>query len=189
VTVPRTSHTDPLQVDFVPLSAWSVPGRLGMTIAPGKCGQGMLIFWARDLEADLNRLRHYYQADWLVTLIEEHEFDLLYIPDLLERAQDAGLKTRWFPIPDFSVPKSPLGLVSLVQDLLVALRAGETVVVHCRGGLGRTGLVVACCLVALGSDPKTAIAEVRQAREHTIETPAQEDYLYEFQATWKEINS
>ena len=46
-------------------------------------------------------------------------------------------------------------------------------VVHCRGGLGRSGLVAASVLVALGHPSGEAIRIVRVAREGALETPDQ----------------
>ena len=50
------------------------------------------------------------------------------------------------------------------------LRAGERVLVHCRGGLGRAGAVAARLLIEFGATPVTAIAQVRAARPRAIET-------------------
>ena len=46
-------------------------------------------------------------------------------------------------------------------------------VVHCKGGLGRAGMMAARLLVELGANPDAAIKEVRRARKGAIETPAQ----------------
>jgi protein-tyrosine phosphatase len=52
--------------------------------------------------------------------------------------------------------------------------------VHCGGGLGRTGLVTACCLVAKGFSPLSAIRAVRLTRPRAFETEAQERYVYAY---------
>ena len=57
------------------------------------------------------------------------------------------------------------------------LRQGGAVVVHCRGGLGRAGMVAAMLLVMTGEDPRRAIERVRAVRPGAIETPAQEAYV------------
>jgi protein-tyrosine phosphatase len=56
-----------------------------------------------------------------------------------------------FPIPDRSLPRS----VAYVRQILDVLgdnaRRGRIAAVHCRGGIGRTGLVVGCWLVESGT--------------------------------------
>ena len=54
-------------------------------------------------------------------------------------------------------------------------------VVTCMGGLGRSGTVAACYLVAAGTSPDAAIAAVRSARGPcALETIAQEDFVVTF---------
>jgi len=173
----KTSSSDPIRVDFLDPEAWRLPGRLGLTFAPGKKDPGR---WDRDLEKDLIRLRREFGAHFLACLIEKDEFDLLEIPDLLQRASAHGLETEWFPIPDLGAPPILDGLAKLVDRILAAAAAGRTVVVHCRGGLGRAGLVAAACLVAVGHEPMAAIAAVRSVRPGAIETPVQERCVVEF---------
>ncbi|KAI0251507.1 protein-tyrosine phosphatase-like protein [Lactifluus subvellereus] len=55
-----------------------------------------------------------------------------------------------FPIPDRCLPRS-VGYVRQILDVLRDnARRGRTTAVHCRGGIGRTGLVVGCWLVESG---------------------------------------
>jgi ADP-ribosylglycohydrolase len=71
---------------------------------------------------------------------------------------------------------------ALVTCILDAARAGANVIIHCRGGLGRSGLAAACCLVALGHSANDAIRAVRAARRGAIETEAQEAFVARFAA-------
>jgi protein-tyrosine phosphatase len=49
------------------------------------------------------------------------------------------------------------------------------------GGVGRTGTVAACALVAAGWDASSAIAEVRRVRHPTaVETAEQEAFVEAF---------
>ena len=41
---------------------------------------------------------------------------------------------------------------------------GQSIVIHCRGGLGRTGLLAARMLVEAGVEPVLAVTMVRNAR-------------------------
>ena len=63
------------------------------------------------------------------------------------------------------------------HDVLARIRAGQTVAVACRGGLGRTGTAVGCLLVMAGLAPEAAIKLTRDSREGTIETDGQEDFV------------
>jgi protein-tyrosine phosphatase len=174
----RTSHSHPIRVDFVTTEKLLMPGRIGLTFAPGKKHHGMTGHWDRDLDADLARLRDEYQTDLLVSLIEEHEFAALQIANLRERVVSHGIEMLWYPIRDVSVPTSIEDFAETVNRVVQALSEGRTVVIHCMGGLGRTGLVAAACLMATTElDAREAIGIVRHARAGTIQTREQERYV------------
>ncbi len=84
----RTSDSDPIRVDFVPQDAHGLPGRLGLTFAPGKSGRGVYANWDRDLTKDLARLRDVYGTKVLVSLIEEFEMKRASIPGLLHAVSE-----------------------------------------------------------------------------------------------------
>ena len=180
----RTSSSHPIRVDFVP-DARLPGGRLGMTFAPGKVQRGALSGdWSRSLDADLSRLRDVHKADLLVTLNEAFELTDLKIPDLPGATRRHGIHHDWLPMPDGGVPASKESLRQLVARILWALQRDQTVVIHCMGGLGRTGLVAACTLVAAGTAPGRATEIVRAARSGTIETPAQALAVEGFPGVW-----
>lgn len=175
-----TSQSSPLRVDFLPSSETGLEGRLGMTLAPGKQGKGVSGPWARDLDVDLACLRDEHEATRLVTLMEAEELSRFGIGDLVTRAGAAGLDVIHAPIVDGGVPPSPEAVVGLVGRLIGAMARRETVVVHCLGGLGRTGTVAACTLVGLGHDAERAIRVVREARSGTVENDRQAAFVASF---------
>lgn len=179
-----TSDKHPIRVDFLPHDVLPLPGRLGMTFAPGKCIIGSHAHWQRNLSQDLSRLKQHYQVDQLITLLEEPELHPLQIPDLFAQVQQHGMRSRWFPIPDFGTPASIQGFIQLIEEILANLTKTQTVVVHCRAGLGRSGLVAASCLVAIGYTPIEAFQQVRQARLGSVETAEQENYVVHFSQVW-----
>jgi protein-tyrosine phosphatase len=176
----RTSETDPIQADFIPEDEVQTPGRLGMTFAPGMRTTGMRGRWERDLSADLRALEEEHETDVLVSLMEDHEYRGYQISGLLEQDNIGNIEILRFAIEDMGVPQEAEseGFEAFVQDVVQRMERGQNVVVHCRGGLGRTGTLAACVLVALGRHTADeAIAAVREARKGTVQTREQEDFV------------
>jgi protein-tyrosine phosphatase/nicotinamidase-related amidase/aminoglycoside phosphotransferase (APT) family kinase protein len=149
------------------------PGRLGITLCPGRRDRG------RDLGADLVKLRS-EGATRLLCLLSDSELKWAGVPDLGSRAQAAGLTYHRLPVPDQGTPDIA-DAIELAQWCRDATEQGETVVVTCMGGLGRSGTVAACSLVAAGLSPDRAIAAVRTARgPRALETVRQEDFVLTF---------
>ncbi len=181
-----TSQTHPIYADFVPEERTKVPGRLGMTFAPGMKTRGMRGRWDRDLSADLGVLREEYGANVLVSVMEEHEYRGYKIPELFERDTVEGIEVLRFAIEDMDVPREAEAeeYEGLIRNVADRMREGKNVVVHCRGGLGRTGTVAACVLVLLGGhSADEAIDVVRAARRGTVQTTDQEGFVRRFEET------
>ena len=179
-----TSETDPILVDFLPDDEMGAPGRLGMTFAPGMWAGSVGGRWERDLAADLRELEEEYETDVLVSLMEEHEYRGYRIPELLEKDRIGGIEILRFAIKDMGVPREADSerFVAFVREIVNRLEQSQNVVVHCRGGLGRTGTVTACVLVALGGHTaEEAIAAVRGTRKETVQTIEQEDFVRLFE--------
>jgi protein-tyrosine phosphatase len=82
------------------------------------------------------------------------------------RAMEAGelpWETRLFGIDDFGVPDDREAYLGLVQSVARDVEEGKCVLVHCGAGIGRTGTLAACVLVALGLDEEEALTSVRRA--------------------------
>jgi Cyclin-dependent kinase inhibitor 3 (CDKN3) len=174
------SQDEYLPVAFLPRDAHGLPGRLGFAPAPGRWRHDSPLEPERMLAADLAYLRQRCGAAVLVTLLEEGEMWRIGLGGLLDGASRAGLESIWFPIRDGS-PPSDLGETErLGERILEHLAAGRTVVIHCHGGIGRSGTVAACCLVAAGQDSRRAIELVREARPGAATAPGQEDFVQEF---------
>ena len=171
--ITRTAEAESaLRVDWVE-SELIGAGRLGITLCPGRRDRG------RDLATDLARLRS-EGVTRLLCLLTDSELNWAGVPDLGPRAQAAGLTYHRFPVPDQGTPEVADAL-ELVRWCREATQRGQTVVVTCMGGLGRSGTLAACLLVSAGTAPEAAIAAVRAARgPRALETIAQEDFVVMF---------
>src|SRR5215831_14148883 len=121
------------------------PGKLALAARPrgGDWLEDEISAWQR---ADIQTVFS------LLTPDEEAELDLA---QEARTAQAQGMTFVSFPIPDRSVPGSQL--TTALAQLDAELMAGRNVVLHCRQGIGRTGLVAACLLISKGLDAETAI--------------------------------
>jgi protein-tyrosine phosphatase len=58
------------------------------------------------------------------------------------------------------------------------------VILHCRAGIGRSGLVAACLLVMKGVSPEEAVKKVSAARGVSVpETKEQRNWIDQYAAT------
>ncbi len=89
---------------------------------------------------------HHAGIKSVVSLLEAQEvrdLDLRAEPTL---CAEHGIKFRSFPIPDRGTPSSARELSTLLAPLHAELLQGHAVAIHCRAGIGRTGLVAGCLL-------------------------------------------
>ena len=130
--------------------------------------------WAED------EARGWRQAgiEIVVSLLEANEAAELGLAREGEAAQAAGMRFLSFPIPDRDVPSAMAPARMLLKQLSEELESGHNVAVHCRQGIGRSGLIAVGTLAAAGIDIESAIRTVSTARGLAIpETPAQLDWL------------
>lgn len=73
----------------------------------------------------------------------------------------AGAKYQRFPILDDAVPTDHRQMTEILDAIDAGLAARRKVYVHCQGGVGRTGTVVACWLQRHGRSPAEALRELR----------------------------
>lgn len=147
---------------IVPNFRWQIAGRLAGVSRPH----------SDDALATLRSLG----VRALVTLTEE--------PPSQDRLAAYDLLAVHFPIADFTAPtlEQVRHAVATIDDFL---GAGRPVAVHCAGGLGRTGTILACYLVAKGTPAAEAIVQVREQRTGSIETLEQAAIVLTYELSLK----
>ena len=181
----RNSLNSPLRIDSlqVPGSA----GLIGMTLCPGKRGPSQFgPSWNRDLAVDLSVIAT-WGASCLVTVMESVELEDLAVGNLGAATVAAGLQWLQLPIKDGATPDGRFEArwPSVLRNLNAVLAADKNLVIHCRGGLGRTGMVVCMLLIEHGCTPAAALELVRIARSGTVETLAQEQFVLSYKVQSK----
>jgi protein-tyrosine phosphatase len=130
--------------------------------------------WLKDDLASWKR-EHIDAVLSLLTPDEEKDLDLRGEAD---EARRQGIRFTSFPIPDRQVPRSEAKLADVLERVAGNLSTGKNVLVHCRQGIGRSGLVAACLLVKKGMSPGAAVDAVSAARGVPIpETTEQRDWI------------
>ncbi|RUS58744.1 protein phosphatase [Pseudorhodobacter sp. E13] len=111
-------------------------------------------------------------ADLVLTLVPQAELAELGASALPQQVARLGMAWRPFPIRDFGVPQGG-DWPALSQELRAVLARGGRVMIHCRGGCGRTGMIALRLMLEAGEPPQPALARLRAARPCAIETEAQ----------------
>lgn len=121
--------------------------------------------------------------DVVVSLLEEDEAAQLDLAGESDIARSKGIQLISFPIPDRGVPASMPATLGLLRRVVEALEQGKTVAVHCRQGIGRSGLIATAVLVASGIGVEKAVETVSAARGQEVpETPDQLEWIHQLPA-------
>ena len=149
----------------------SWPGRLAIVARPrgGDWLEAESRSWARS------------GLDVIVSLLTSEEAAEFGLAEEAAFGRLNGIEFLNFPIPDRGVPASREDTVKLVMALAGYVAAGKNVGIHCRQGIGRSGLIGACLLLTSGMAPQIAFTELSEARGCPVpETMEQRQWVEAF---------
>jgi atypical dual specificity phosphatase len=134
---------------------WLVPGKLAGSAYPGAC------------------LKWLYQTMGIRSIVSLHPLT----PKDHKYAESLGFQISAVSIDDFT-PGTPEQRNHALQAIQKSLLHSPPTLVHCKGGLGRTGMILAIYLVREKQLPANkAIARIRSLRPGSIETLDQEEVI------------
>jgi protein-tyrosine phosphatase len=111
----------------------------------------------------------------VVSLVSEKELAAAGATGLWRDLVDAGCRWEHLPISDFGVPDDAFDEAwpDVSASARRALMGGGRILVHCRGGCGRSGMVALRLMIELGEAPDDALARLRAVRNCAVETRQQ----------------
>jgi protein-tyrosine phosphatase len=116
--------------------------------------------------------------DTVVSLLTPEEESELSLEEEGADARRHGMQFLAIPVEDRQVPKSEKAIESAVHKLDATLSAGRNVLIHCRQGIGRSGLLAACLLINRGSTADEAVEELSKVRNTQVpETAEQRQWI------------
>lgn len=149
------------------------PGRLGISRKPDG---------GEALDGQMARLAD-RRVDHVVSLLEPAEAAELGLADEGAVAGRNGVGFYNFPITDHGVPADPAYYRRVATTVERRLNAGQTIVIHCRAGLGRAPSLAIAALIEGGVHPDEAILSVGKARGRPVpETDEQLAFIRDFAA-------
>ncbi|WP_428243341.1 protein-tyrosine phosphatase family protein [Gynuella sp.] len=114
----------------------------------------------------------------IVSLLEEQEAIDVGLSRERELAEKNGMEFISFPIPDRGLPHSVARFTAFTKRLYHEMAGGVNTVIHCRAGIGRTGIVAAGVLLQCGFEPLGAFEYISQKRGVSVpDTQEQIDWV------------
>ena len=119
----------------------------------------------------------------IVSLVEDKEFEEICGKKIfLEHIRKHDFQWYHLPIVDYKVPETDFfrNWRRVCHTLKQEFQRGNSIGLHCKGGIGRSGTVAAMLLIEYGKENSVAIEQVRQKRKGAIENQLQEDFVRNF---------
>ena len=125
-----------------------------------------------------------FQMKHLASLIEPDEAEALGLAQLHEATNLHRIHLHVLPIVDRHPPNEPQDFNALAGRLTKSFLSGESVGVHCKSGIGRSGMITCAILGKLGFDLNQALARIAKHRGlEAPNTPRQIEWLEGFWGT------
>lgn len=173
-----TSKDEPIRLD--PICDTSSGGILYLSFCPGKkqrSNKRGKYSWNRCINSDLDRIKSEYNINYILCLLEDHEFCSLKIYDYFDQIKKRDMEAIHYPVKDKDIPNCMKEFHTHIKLLYNLINDGHKVVVHCAGGVGRSGTIAAGLLCYNGFSPNDSIKLVQERRFNSIKRPSQQVFI------------
>lgn len=147
---------------------------MSFVISPLPLHRGTLALCALPASAEARAAVLDFAPLLILSLTPDSELSRLGAADLPEWCVAVGIRRLAFPVEDFQTPPEGADWPAINAPATAVLKDGGRVLVHCRGGLGRSGMVALRLMIEAGEAPDAALLRLRAARPGAVETEAQE---------------
>jgi len=114
----------------------------------------------------------------IVSLLGNSESFALGLKDERCLTESNGMTFLSFPIRDCCLPSSIEKFIELTKRLHQEITQGENTVIHCRAGIGRTGIVAAGILLHGGFTAEDAFEKISEKRKVQVpDTQEQKEWI------------
>uniref|UniRef100_A0A8C6U0K1 Cyclin-dependent kinase inhibitor 3 n=1 Tax=Neogobius melanostomus TaxID=47308 RepID=A0A8C6U0K1_9GOBI len=173
----KEEELTPFHISWLPLTVVGSSQFLGICALPG-CKYKDI---RRSLQRDVEELQS-QGVQSVFVFCTRGELNKYRVPSLLEAYRQCGFAVHHMPFLDGDAPELE-HCCRILEQLRHNLDNNRRTVIHCYGGLGRSGLIAACLLLQLSltMTPNKAIEILREHRGGgAIQTVRQYNFLHEF---------
>ncbi|WP_413700746.1 protein phosphatase [Psychromonas sp. KJ10-10] len=131
-----------------------------------------------DLDTSLDEIK-VAGAEAILTFMTQAELDKNNLSDLGKSIKAKGMSWFHLPIEDDVAPEPPFLNAWKASGPAIhrLIEKGKSIAVHCKGGSGRTGLVVAQILIERGEEMESLMKRIQKLRPNAFMHACHRDYL------------
>ncbi len=143
-------------------------GWLALSPLPGRNGN-----LAHDVEVVAE-----WGAELVLSMTTLPEMEVAGTAELAEQLRKAAIAWRHLPVDDFGTPGEVVEQrwPEVASEIRTICARGGSVLIHCMGGCGRSGMAILRLLVESGEDAPKALARLRNVRPCAVETDSQMEW-------------
>tara|TARA_B100000767_G_C19712801_1_gene513549 strand:- start:601 stop:1095 length:495 start_codon:yes stop_codon:yes gene_type:complete len=121
-------------------------------------------------------------AEAIISVMYDSELVMLSANSLQSACSKSGINWFQLPVLDDAAPNNDFetAFSHHLKEIINILTNQGTVAVHCKGGSGRTGLVIGLLMIALGFNKQDVINQVQKIRPKALINPLQLSYFNTF---------